>query len=210
MGVGVDEFTRAVAQHGWFAEHGKYLLLFVIGTFEGTGTMLAAGAMTAAGWFSAGPALAVCMIAETAGGFLWYGIGYFAGGATVNRLTRTSPAGQAFMERLRRHSEKSAAWVVLLVKLTYSVAVPTLIFVGSLKYDIKKFAAANVVGSIGWVLMLFGLGYAFGKPAVKYLPVFRQFGTVALVVIVVIITLWIIKSIGTVVMRRVGGSHETP
>lgn len=206
----MDEFTRAVVQYGWFAANGKYLILFVIGTLEGTGTMLAAGALTAAGWFSPWPALAVCMVAETVGGYLWYGIGYFAGGSVIDRFTHTSPVRRAFMERLRHHSERSAAWVVLLVKLTYSVTVPTLIFIGSLRYDLKKFSAANLVGSIGWVLMLFGLGFAFGKPAVRYIPLFRQAGTVALVVIVVIITLWIIKSIGNAVMRRVGGEHRTP
>jgi membrane protein DedA with SNARE-associated domain len=161
----IDSFTALFATHQEAILQYRYAILLLVALFEGTGTMIATGAMIATGFFNPFYALVACTIAEIIDGFIWYTVGYYFGATPIEYFIRNSPARQAFMAAIRRHSDKSAGLVVLLVKMTYSVTNATLILIGSLKYDLKRFAVFNIIGSIGWATMLLSLGYVFGQAA---------------------------------------------
>lgn len=181
----------------------RYIILFAVALIEGTGTMITAGVLIAMGIFEAPLALLVCTMAEIIDGFLWYTVGYFFGATPIEYFVRNSPARQAFMAAIRRHSDRYAGLVVLAVKLTYSVTNPTLILIGSLKYDIKRYTIFNIIGSVGWAAILLSLGYAFGKTAFIYLREFRVIGITVFVTMCSIIALIVLKESGNFFIKKV-------
>ena len=94
---------------------------------------------------------------------------------------------------------------MLAVKMTYSVSNPTLILVGSLKYDIKKYSVVNLIGSIGWAAMLIGLGHAFGKTAFYYLGMLRRAGFIVFFIVASLVALVILKESGNLALSRITG-----
>ncbi len=181
----------------------RYLILMCVLVLEGTATMLATGALIATGFFDVVPALFVCIFAEIVDGFIWYSVGYIFGSKPIDWFIRNSPGRQAFMAAIRKHADRSAGLVVLLVKMTYSITNATLVLVGSLKYDVRRFAVVNVIGSIGWAALLLSLGYSFGHTALAYLPGLRLIGLTVFFVIVSVIALLLLKHFGDVLIRRV-------
>ena len=74
---------------------------------------------------------------------------------------------------------------------------------GSLKYDIRRYAVCNVIGSIGWAAMLLSLGYFFGHTAFVYLRQFRAVGLTVFFVICSVAALVALKEFGNVFLKRV-------
>ena len=181
----------------------RYVFLFILQLLEGTVMMITAGVLIAAGYFSPVTAFIVCSIAENLDGFLWYSIGYYFGSKPIDWFIRNSPGRQAFIAAMRRHSDRSAGLVVLFVKMTYSITNATLVLVGSLKYDIRRFAFYNFIGSLGWAALLLSLGYTFGHAALAYLPVLRHIGVGVFFIIVSVVALLVLKYIGDLLLKRV-------
>ncbi len=202
----IDSFTALFATHQAVILQYRYALLMLVVVFEGTATMIATGTLIATGFFNPAYALAVCVLAEILDGFIWYTVGYYFGATPIEYFIRNSPGRQAFMAAIRRHSDRSAGLVVLLVKMTYSVTNATLILIGSLKYNLKRFTFFNVIGSVGWATMLLSLGYVFGQAALAYLPAFRVVGVTVFFVICGVVTLIALKYFGDTLIRRVRGA----
>jgi len=199
--------TYAVQQAPWFLEH-RYLILLAVTSLEGTWSILAAGTLTAAGFFAVWPALLVCILGEVLGGFLWYGVGRLVGVNVIERFMHGSVVRRALLDRIRQHSERTAWLIVILVKLTYSATVPTLILIGSLRYNLKRYALANAIGSIGWVAMLFWLSFGVGKPVVQYLSSLRAVGLIVGGLVFGGLALWGLSIAGAKVLRRI--QEEAP
>lgn len=198
-----DSLSALFATHQAVIFQYRYAILLVLATLEGTVTMITAGAMAAAGIFQFPYALAVCTVAEIIDGFIWYTVGYYFGAKPIDYFIRKSPARQAFMTAIRKHSDRSAGLVVLAVKLTYSVTNVTLILIGSLKYELKRYAVYNVIGSIGWAAILLSLGYSFGHAAFRYLHAFRTLGLTVFFVIASVAALVLLKEAGNLFIKRV-------
>lgn len=199
----VDSFTALFATHQEVILAYRYPILLVVALIEGTGTMIATGALVAAGVFEWPYALLTCTIAEILDGFVWYSVGYFFGARPIEYFVRKSPARQAFMAAIQHHAERAAGAVILAVKMTYSVTNPTLILIGSLKYPVKRYAVYNIIGSVGWATMLISLGYFFGHAAAHYLRAFRWVGLTVFIVVCSGIALIILKESGNRVLARV-------
>ncbi len=192
-----------VVQHQETLLHYKYAILLGVAFFEGTVTMITAGVLIASGVFWWPIALLVCTIAEIVDGFVWYSVGYFFGSKPIDYFIRNSPARQAFMAAVRKHSDRYAGLVVLAVKLTYSVTNPTLILVGSLKYNFKKYTVFNLIGSLGWAAILLSLGYTFGRAAFDHLRQFREAGFAVFLVLCSALALLALREIGVLYIKRI-------
>lgn len=201
--MNIDSFTALFISHQEMLLHYRYAILLLVVIFEGTATMVATGAMIAAGIFNPLYAFLVCSLAEFIDGFVWYTVGYYFGATPIEYFIRNSPGRQALMATIRRHSDRSAGLVILVVKMTYSVTNATLILIGSLKYNFKRFAFYNAVGSFGWAAMLLGLGYVFGQAALSYLPALRTFGVTVFFILCAVIALFVLKHFGDMLIRRV-------
>jgi membrane protein DedA with SNARE-associated domain len=203
----VDSFIALFSAHQAVILEYRYVILFVATFLEGTATQIATGALIAAGIFDPVYAFVSCTIAEVLDGYLWYTVGYYFGAKPIEYFIRNSPARQAFMGAVRKHSERAAGLVVLVVKMTYSVTNATLILIGSLRYDIKRFSLFNAVGSFGWTIILLSLGYSFGHAALAYLPMFRLVGVTVFFVVCSVVALLALKHFGDTLIRRVRRSE---
>jgi membrane protein DedA with SNARE-associated domain len=188
--------------------HYRYLVLFLFATFEGTITMLTAGGLAAAGILNWPIALGICAFAEIVDGFFWYWVGYNFGAKPIDFFVRNSPARRAFVDAIKHHANRAAGLVILAVKMTYSVSNPTLIFIGSLKYKLSRFAIFNVIGSIGWAAMLLSLGYFFGQAAFYYLGFFRQAGLAVFFIIASLFALLVLKESGNFALNKLSEELE--
>lgn len=146
----------------WISEH-RYWLLFIASVLEGFNTIIVAGFLTAAHQFQVIPAVLIMMVGETINSFIWYYAGYWGGARVLDFFVRGKPKQQQMLERIKSYFERYTGQVILIAKLTFSMTIVILIFVGTMRYDRKKFTFYNIIGSIGWVLMIFSLGYFFGE-----------------------------------------------
>jgi membrane protein DedA with SNARE-associated domain len=186
-------------------EH-RYLILFAVAIFDGTWSVLAAGVLAATGFFDVRPAVAILIVSETIGGYLWYAIGRFGGARSLDWLLRKRPSAAAVLERVRARTERATGIVLFIVKVTYSVTVPVLILIGTLRYDLRKFSAINIAGSVIWASMVFGLGYLAGDRARAFVPVLKDVGHAVLLVLGAAAAVWTIHRVGSSYLRRRNGS----
>lgn len=183
-------------------EH-RYIILLAVTVFEGTWTVLLAGVLSATGFFVLPFALISCIIGETIGGMMWYAIGYFFGGRSIDWMVRNSPTKKALLASVRKHTERATGLIVFLVKVTYSITTPTLILVGMLKYDIRKYTIINFIGSVFWATMLIGLGYFLGDRAREYVPVLKTVGHAVVTGTLIVLAGLAVHRFGRIFLKRV-------
>jgi len=182
-------------------EH-KYLFLFIASILEGFNTLVIAGFLVSVGGLSLIPAALVCLAGEVVSGFVWYTIGYFGGSKSVEWFVQRNPRRRQFIERARHYLDQHTGKLILFAKFTFSLTIATLIMVGSIKYNVKKFAFYNVVGSFGWVVITFGLGTFFGEGYKIYAHYLKEIGfLIIFAVLAIALIVWIEKKSGSMISR---------
>lgn len=186
----------------------RYLILLIATSLEGFNTMILAGFLISIGTLSLIPAFFVCLAGEIFNSFMWYGVGYWAGAKPIDWFVRNSPRKKRFVQRIRSYLEKYTGRIVLLMKLTYSVTIPVMIMTGSLKYNLKKFTLYNVIGSIGWVIMMFSIGAFFGEGFKHYARYFVDLSYLVVFIIAVLVFIGLVEHFGKVLMERAMSTME--
>jgi len=183
----------------FLVEH-KYIFLFVASSIEGFNTLILAGFLVSIGGLSLVPAALACLGGEIVSGFLWYTVGYFGGAKPLDWLTRRNPKRKKFVERARWYLEQHTGKLILFAKFTLSLTIATLIMTGSMRYSLKKFTFYNIIGSLGWIIITFGLGTFFGEGYKLYAEHLRQVGYLIAFILLAIGTIVLIeKSSGSIV-----------
>ena len=186
----------------------RYPLLAGVTILEGTWSVLVVGVLAAAGVMNPWWTFIACLVGTSVGGFFWYGVGFWAGEAPLKKFMHSTEVRRALFERIKEHSERAAGIIVFLSKLGYAITVPTLIIVGSLRFNMKKFAVANIAGSIIWISVLFWVSFGAGKPAMQLLASFRIAGIVVVVVIVGLLSVWLLRVVSNTLIRRVQSEYK--
>jgi len=182
----------------------RYPLLTVITILEGTFTTIAVSiAAAATDLFQPGWTYLACVVGTTLGGFFWYAVGYWGGAWPLEKFMHSTPVRRALLDRIRHHSDRAAGMLVLLTKLMYAATVPTIIIVGSLRYNIKRFAWYYFSGSVIWTTVLFWAGYAIGEPIALYLASLHFTGVVLVVALLGALIVWGLRSASNMIIRRV-------
>jgi membrane protein DedA with SNARE-associated domain len=181
----------------------RYPLLIAITVLEGTWVVIAAGIMSAADLLSPPWTYLACLAGTTLGGFFWYGVGYWAGAWPLEKFMHSTPVRRALLDRIRRHSNRSAGIIVFFTKLMYGATVPTLIIVGSLRYDLKRFTWYNFAGTFIWTSALFWGGFGVGRPVVEFLASLRFTGVVIVVLVLGVLITWGLRTSSNWIFRKV-------
>ena len=181
----------------------RYPLLVIVVVLEGTWTVITVGILSAAELLNPVWAYLACLLGTTLGGFFWYGVGYWAGAWPLERFMHSTPVRRAWLDRIRRHSDRAAGIIVFLTKLMYAATVPTLIIVGSLRYNIRRFAWYNFAGSFIWTTVLFWGSFGIGKPVAQYLASLRFTGVVIAVVVLGTLIIWGLRTFSNLMIRKV-------
>lgn len=143
-------------------EH-KYLFLFLGAAIEGMNTMILAGFLVSVGSVALLPTFLLCVLGETINGYIWYVVGYFAGAKPIDKWGRKDLKSRKVIEKVEEYFGKYSGRAIVFTKLTWSLTIATLIMAGSFKYNLKKFGWYNFLGSAGWVVITFFVGYFFGQ-----------------------------------------------
>jgi membrane protein DedA with SNARE-associated domain len=141
----------------------KYLFLFLGSAIEGMNTLVLGGFLVSTGFVKFTPLFFLFILGETINGFIWYFVGYFAGSKPIDKWGRSKPKSEKVINTVQKYFEKYSGRAILITKFTFSLTIATMIMAGSLKYDLKKFAVYNFIGSVGWVCMTLFTGYFFGQ-----------------------------------------------
>ena len=140
----------------------KYLFLFLGSAIEGMNSIILAGFLASVGAVAVLPILIICIIGDMTNGFLWYGVGYFAGSKPIDKWGRKDEKSRKIIETVERYFHRYSGRAIVLAKLTWSLTIATLVMAGSFKYNLRKFSWYNFLGGLGWVAITFSLGYVFG------------------------------------------------
>lgn len=121
--------------------------------------------------------------------FIWWA-GRLWGPDVARYLGVQGPRGKRRMERAVRISERYGSWAVM---FAYILPVPSPLIYAAAGWTgmrLRRFLLLDLAGTILWVALIVGLGYAIGRSAVNVAHAITHYSlllTVALVVVVVVV-----------------------
>ena len=154
-----------------------YAILFVVIFIEtgfvvmpflpGDSLLFAAGAFAALGAFKVGWLILVLAAAAVIGDTVNYWVGHFVGPKIFNK-EKARFFKKEHLDRTHAFYEKHGGKTIIIARFVPIIRsfAPLVAGIGRMSYG--RFFAYNVVGGVGWVLLLVGVGYFFGNiPLVK-------------------------------------------
>ena len=151
----------------FLVEH-KYLFIFIGAAIEGMNTTILAGFLASVASISLWPAFFICLTGEVINGFACYVVGYYAEAKPIDKWGRKDKKSRKIIEKVEEYFKRYSGRAILFAKVTWSLTIATMITAGSFKYDLKRFALYNFLGSVMWIGMVFFVGFFFGE-SYKYL-----------------------------------------
>ena len=182
-------------------EH-RYLFLFIAASIEGFNTLVLAGFLVSIGAMSLVPAALAGFAGEVINSYFWYALGYFGGARPLEWFTRKSQYKRDFVEKIRKYFELHAGKLLLLVKVTFSLTIITMLLTGSMRYSPKKFTFYNILGSLGWVVVTFGIGFFFGQGYKLYLEYFQSLGYLILFLAAAAVIIYFAEHISSAIVTH--------
>jgi len=154
-----------------------YAILFVVIFIEtgfvvmpflpGDSLLFAAGAFAALGAFKVGWLILVLAAAAVIGDTVNYWVGHFVGPKIFHK-EKARFFKKEHLDRTHAFYEKHGGKTIIIARFVPIIRsfAPLVAGIGRMSYG--RFFAYNVVGGVGWVLLLVGVGYFFGNiPLVK-------------------------------------------
>ncbi len=161
----------------------KYFFVFAAAATEGFNLQILSGFLVGVVALSLWPTFLANVLGQFANGFLFYGIGYYAGSKPLDYWSKRHPKFEKIIAVINKHFVAHSGKTLLLTRLTISFTVAALITAGSLKYDIKKFMLYNFIGGTGWSIITMGFGYFFGE---GFMYIFKYFTSATLIFMILI------------------------
>ena len=141
----------------------KYLFLFIGAILEGLNTLVIGGFLASVNKLNVWGTFLLLLLGHSISGYMWYAVGYFAGGKSIDRWVRKDEKGRKIIAKVEEYFHRYSGRALMFTKLTFSLTIATLITAGSLKYSLKKFSLFSFIGSVFWVSLTFFIGYFFGQ-----------------------------------------------
>jgi membrane-associated protein len=176
----LDRYLSAIIQHYglWtyailfaviFIETGFVVLPFL----PGDSLLFAAGTFAALKALNIGWLIGLLAGAAIVGDTVNYWVGHFVGPKVFHR-EKSRFFKKEYLDRTHAFFEKYGGKTIIIA--------PFVAGIGRMSYG--KFIAFNVIGGVGWVLLLTGAGYFFGN-----IPVVKKNFSLAILVIIIISTI---------------------
>ena len=167
-----------------------YAILFVVIFIEtgfvvmpflpGDSLLFAAGAFAALGAFKVGWLILVLAAAAVIGDTVNYWVGHFVGPKIFHK-EKARLFKKEHLDRTHAFYEKHGGKTIIIARFIPIIRsfAPFVAGIGRMSYG--RFLAFNVVGGIGWVVLLVGAGYFFGT-----IPLVKKNFSIAVLTIIVI------------------------
>lgn len=157
----------------WIIIHG-YLIFLLIAVVEGPFATMAAGVAAGLGYFNVYIIIALALLGDIVGDFIFYGIGYAIKGITHSRFLRYLGLTQRridYVEKiLRNHMFKT----VVLIKISPMIGPFGLIIIGAAKASFKKFIISALIVSVPKTASYVLIGYFSAETYLKLSKLFAQ------------------------------------
>jgi membrane-associated protein len=156
-------WTYAILFAVIFVETGLVVMPFL----PGDSLLFAAGTFAALGAFDLGWLLLVLAAAAVIGDTVNYWIGHFVGPKVFTR-EKSRFFKKEYLDRTHAFYEKHGGKTIIIARFVPIIRTfaPFVAGIGRMSYG--RFIAFNVIGGVGWVVLLVGAGYFFGNiPFVK-------------------------------------------
>ena len=165
-----------------FVETGLVIMPFL----PGDSLLFAAGTFAALGAFKLGWLILVLAAAAVVGDTVNYWIGHYVGPKVFTRESSRF-FKKEYLDRTHAFYEKHGGKTIIIARFVPIIRTfaPFVAGIGRMSYG--RFIAFNVVGGVGWVVLLVGAGYFFGN-----IPFVKKNFSLALLAIVLISTVPIV------------------
>lgn len=175
-------WTYAILFAVIFIETGFVVMPFL----PGDSLLFAAGAFAALGALKVGWLIALLAVAAIIGDTVNYWIGHFLGPKVFSR-EKARFFKKEHLERTHAFFEKYGGKTIIIARFVPIVRsfAPLVAGIGRMSYG--KFIAFNVIGGVGWVVLLTGAGYFFGN-----IPLVRKNFSLAILAIIALSTVPIV------------------
>jgi membrane-associated protein len=175
-------WTYAILFAVIFIETGFVVMPFL----PGDSLLFAAGAFAALGALKVGWLIALLAVAAIIGDTVNYWIGHFLGPKVFSR-EKARFFKKEHLDRTHAFFEKYGGKTIIIARFVPIVRsfAPLVAGIGRMSYG--KFIAYNVIGGVGWVVLLTGAGYFFGN-----IPLVRKNFSLAILAIIALSTVPIV------------------
>jgi membrane-associated protein len=150
----------AVTLDGSLIAHGSALIL-PLAVVEGPLVSIAAGFLSAQGYFDWLWAIGLLVCGDLIGDLIYYWIGR-SGKTGLTRLLRRFGVRSTITPEVQHHLKANATKMLFIGKWTQSVGVVVLIGSGMLRVSLAKFMLINLIATVPKSAVLFGVGYFAG------------------------------------------------
>lgn len=186
------EILTLVAQYG-------LLLVFVNVLLEQAGlpvpampTLVVAGALAAAGQLSMPLIVLVAMLACLLSDVAWYAIGRHFGGGALRTLCRISMSPDSCVHRSELQFERWGGQTLLIAKFVPGLSTVAPPLMGALGLRLMTFMVLDGLGSLFWVGLAAGLGYAFSTQIDHVLAALSSIGMLTIELVLVVLALYVV------------------
>lgn len=135
-----------------------YSLFFLTATLESDGTLYVAAFLARQGFFDLGDVLIVVVSGAFAADYFWYWVGRRLGPRAPRPVRWFMNAASAFDSSLLHRPLRT----MFISKFAYSLHRPLLFRMGELGVQPSVFLRNNVISTLGWMIVVGGLGYVSG------------------------------------------------
>ncbi|HUT07336.1 MAG TPA: DedA family protein [Candidatus Latescibacteria bacterium] len=206
----LDKYLSAIIQqYGLWT----YAILFVVIFIEtgfvvmpflpGDSLLFAAGTFAALGALKIGWLIALLAAAAIIGDTVNYWIGHFLGPKVFSK-EKARFFKKEHLDRTHAFYEKHGGKTIIIARFVPIIRsfAPLVAGIGRMSYG--KFIAYNVIGGVGWVVLLTGAGYFFGN-----IPVVRKNFSLAILAIIALSTVPIVTEYLRHRKKRAGSVPKT-
>lgn len=155
-------------------------------------TMIVAGALAAAGQLPLAGVLAVALLGCLLADLAWYAAGRYFGGGVMRTLCRISLSPDSCVRQSELRFQRWRGGVLLLAKFVPGLSTVAPPLVGAMGLRPAAFIVFDGLGSLLWVGVAVSLGYVFASQIDYVLDALANAGSVALVLLVCLLALYII------------------
>ena len=145
----------------------SYVALGMIVLVEGPIATLLGAAAASAGFMNPYFVFVTASLANLTADMLWYGLGYLGKTEWIVRYGGLLRIRRGHVVRLTKDMHKHARKLLLMAKLTISVAVPVLITTGLAKVPWRRWFGVVFLGEMIWTGSLVFLGFHFARSIAK-------------------------------------------
>jgi membrane protein DedA with SNARE-associated domain/rhodanese-related sulfurtransferase len=172
------------------AEYGV-LLVFINVLAEQAGvpipavpTLVVAGALAAIGRLPLGPVMLVALVACLIADLAWYWAGRHFGATVMRTICRISLSPDSCVKQSELRFQRWRGQILLIAKFVPGLSTIAPPLVGAMRLRPQIFVLMDGIGSLIWISVMVGLGYAFAHQIDQVLLVLASAGTVAIELIV--------------------------